>query len=28
MRLGRGGALAFARPLPSDTTHAHKTTSA
>jgi hypothetical protein len=25
-RRGRGGALAFARPLPSDTTHAHKTT--
>ena len=26
MRRGRGGALAFARPLPSDTTHAHNTT--
>ena len=25
-RRGRGGALAFARPLPSDTTHAHETT--
>ena len=27
-RRGRGGALAFARPLPSDTTHAHETTRA